>query len=65
MYIRTIKCNVYGCEIFMLCVNWIYCISHCIIIIMIYIMYSTNPSNIPEKTLYGLIACCLIHFLWR
>ena len=62
MYIRTIKCNVFGCEIFMLCVNWIYCISHCIII-MIYIMYSTNPST--EKTLYRPIACCLIHFLWR
>ena len=64
MYIRTIKCNVFECEIFMLCVNLIYCISHCIII-MIYIMYSTNPSNTPEKTLYRLIACCLIHFLWR
>ena len=24
-----------------------------------------NPSNTPEKTLYWLIACCLIHFLWR
>ena len=28
-------------------------------------MYNTNPSNTPEKTLYRLIACCLIHFLRR
>ena len=34
-------------------------------IIMIFIMYNTNPSNTPDKTLYRLIACCLIHFLWR